>query len=91
MKVLKFQFKVFSILDGWEIMGLYEWSRRKTAAVKAKNDAVDSGEREKSPPFSSEDYDSDSSAQGGRKMSFSEPQREGSKKCWLTSFELVVS
>jgi hypothetical protein len=65
------------ILDGWEIMGLYEWSRRKTAAVKAKNDAVASGEREKSPPFSSEEDDSDGSGHGGRKMSFSEPQKEG--------------
>ena len=42
--------------DGWEMLGLYEWSKDKTAAVKAKADAIESGRRERSPTASPDPY-----------------------------------
>ena len=42
--------------DGWEMLGLYEWSKDKTAAVKAKADAIESGDRERSPTASPDPY-----------------------------------
>ncbi len=47
--------------DGWEMLGLYEWSKDKTAAVKAKADAIESGERERSPTASPDPYQSGNS------------------------------
>lgn len=46
--------------EGFEMLGLYEWSKDKTAAIKAKADDLEFGRRERSPtaspePFGSED------------------------------------
>ena len=35
--------------EGWERLGLYEWSREKQAAVKKKADDIASGVRKRSP------------------------------------------
>ena len=35
-------------MQGWEKLGLYEWSREKQAAIKKKHDDIASGVREKS-------------------------------------------
>jgi hypothetical protein len=38
------------------MLGLYEWSKAKSAAVKAKADAIESGDRERSPTASPDPY-----------------------------------
>ena len=35
--------------EGWERLGLYEWSREKQAAIKKKADDIASGARKRSP------------------------------------------
>ena len=42
--------------EGWEMIGLYEWSKAKAAAVKKKADDIESGERERSPTASPDPY-----------------------------------
>ena len=36
--------------EGWEMLGLYEWSRAKTTAIKKKADDIEDGRRQRSPP-----------------------------------------
>ena len=48
--------------DGWEMLGLYEWSKDKTFAVKAKADAIESGARERSRTASPDPYMSGASS-----------------------------
>merc|ERR1712020_216086 len=36
--------------EGWEMLGLYEWSRAKTTAIKKKADDIEAGRRQRSPP-----------------------------------------
>ena len=42
--------------EGWEMLGLYEWSRSKTAAIKKKADDIEAGVREASPPPSPDPF-----------------------------------
>ena len=42
--------------EGWEMLGLYEWSRAKTAAIKKKADDIEDGLREQSPPPSPDPF-----------------------------------
>ena len=42
--------------EGWEMIGLYEWSKAKAAAVKKKADDIEAGERERSPTASPDPY-----------------------------------
>lgn len=43
--------------EGWEMLGLYEWSREKTAAIKIKADDIEAGVRQRSPTASPDPYD----------------------------------
>merc|ERR1712020_363468 len=43
--------------EGWEMLGLYEWSRAKTAAIKKKADDIEAGRRVRSPTASPERYE----------------------------------
>ena len=42
--------------EGWEMIGLYEWSKAKAAAVKKKADDIEAGDRERSPTASPDPY-----------------------------------
>lgn len=42
--------------EGWEMLGLYEWSRAKTAAIKKKADDIEANRRERSPTASPEPF-----------------------------------
>ena len=42
--------------EGWEMLGLYEWSKAKTAAIKQKADDIEDGRRDRSPTLSPEPY-----------------------------------
>ena len=45
--------------EGWEMLGLYEWSRAKTAAIKKKADDIEDGRRQRSATASPEPFGSD--------------------------------
>lgn len=45
--------------EGWEMLGLYEWSRAKTAAIKQKADDIEAGRRDRSPTISPDPYAED--------------------------------
>jgi calcium homeostasis ER protein len=64
--------------DGWELLGFYEWSKNKTAAVKAKADAIEAGDRERSPTASPEHYYSEGSTPE-RKTTISKPSLDDQK------------
>ena len=64
--------------DGWELLGFYEWSKNKTAAVKAKADAIEAGDRERSPTASPEHYYSEGSTPE-RKTTTSKPSLDEQK------------
>jgi len=38
--------------EGWEKLGLYEWSREKQAAIRKKSDEIEKGIRDRSPTLS---------------------------------------
>ena len=42
--------------EGFEMLGLYEWSKEKSNAVRAKQDEIDMGRRDRSPTDSPEPY-----------------------------------
>lgn len=44
--------------EGWEKLGLYEWSRDKQAAIRRKQEDIESGARARSPSPPSEDRES---------------------------------
>merc|ERR1719211_372230 len=51
--------------EGWEMLGLYEWSRAKTSAIKRKADDIEDGRRQRSPPSNSpEPYQTDEEDNG---------------------------
>ena len=47
------------------MLGLYEWSKEKTSAIRRKADDLESGRRERSPTMSPDPYGSDSDGAGG--------------------------
>jgi len=49
---------------GFEMLGLYEWSKDKTAAIRAKADDLEAGRRDRSPTASPDPYGSDSDGAG---------------------------
>lgn len=51
--------------EGWEVIGLYEWSRDKTAAIRKKAEAIESGERERSRTASPEPFSARSTPERG--------------------------
>ncbi len=57
--------------EGWEMLGLYEWSRAKTSAIKQKADDIEDNRRERSPtespdPYASDNGDNDGDEYGSR-------------------------
>jgi len=62
--------------EGFEMLGLYEWSKDKTNAIKDKADDLEAGRRDRSPTESPEPYGSDSDT--GRKSP--EPVKNDVKK-----------
>eukprot|EP00094_Tigriopus_californicus_P004071 TCALIF_03922-PA protein Name:"Similar to CHERP Calcium homeostasis endoplasmic reticulum protein (Homo sapiens)" AED:0.04 eAED:0.04 QI:0/0/0/0.5/1/1/2/0/815 len=51
--------------EGWEVIGLYEWSRDKTAAIRKKAEAIDAGDRERSRTASPEPFSARSTPERG--------------------------
>ena len=47
------------------MLGLYEWSKDKTSAIRQKADDLEAGRRERSPTASPDPYGSDSDGGGG--------------------------
>ena len=67
--------------DGWEMLGLYEWSKDKTAAIKQKADDIEAGNRERSPTASPDDrFARDSSPEDGERNGSNRSSRSSSRK-----------
>ena len=47
------------------MLGLYEWSKEKTSAIRRKAEDLESGRRDRSPTMSPDPYGSDSDGAGG--------------------------
>ena len=47
------------------MLGLYEWSKEKTSAIRRKAEDLESGRRDRSPSMSPDPYGSDSDGAGG--------------------------
>ena len=59
--------------EGWEMLGLYEWSRAKTSAIKRKADDIESGRRERSPTASPERFEEEILQQRRQQNEHSKP------------------
>ena len=64
------------------MLGLYEWSKEKTSAIRRKAEDLESGRRDRSPTMSPDPYGSDSDGAGGedRSRSREDVGRKGSSR-----------
>jgi calcium homeostasis ER protein len=61
--------------EGWEMIGLYEWSKEKAASIKVKADEIEEGKRERSPTASPDPY-AGSGSSTPEKESARSPERQ---------------
>ena len=62
------------------MLGLYEWSKDKTSAIRQKADDLEAGRRDRSPTASPDPYGSDSDGGGGGRQEISKREEEQSRR-----------